>query len=64
MTKVEQLIARAYAIEEIQEKIEILKTEIKKGREEVNLSKWDKEAIEEMEKRKKMLEFIIEELAK
>lgn len=64
MTKTEQLKAKVYAIEAIEEKIEILETESKKTREEIDISQWDKEAIKEMEEKIKMLEYIIEELAK
>lgn len=65
MTKVEQLKARAYTIVRVEEMIEAMKEENKKAEEDKeNLMDWEVERIEDNKEKIRMMEFIIEEIAK
>lgn len=65
MTKVEQLKARAYTIIRLEELIEATKEENKRMEEDKeNLMEWEKERIEDNKEKIRMMEFIIEEIAK
>lgn len=66
MTKVEQLKARAYVIELLEEQIERLEKtkELYSGDKLENLGEWEIRELTEGENKIRMLEYIMEELAK
>ena len=65
MTKVEQLKARAYTIVRLEEIIEATKEENKRAEEnKEDLMDWEVERIEDNKEKIRMMEFIIEEIAK
>ena len=65
MTKIEQLKARAYTIVRLEELIEATKEENKEAEEnKENLMDWELERIEDNKEKIRMMEFIIEEIAK
>lgn len=72
MTKVEQLKARAYAIDILEEKAKQLKDQIKYTAdcieeakiEGVEPSSWDLQNLEETKRELQMVEYVIEEIAK
>lgn len=72
MTKVEQLKARAYVIEILEEKAKQIKDQIKYTTECIEESKkegeepsnWDLQNLEATKKELEMIEYIIEEIAK
>lgn len=65
MTKVEQLKARAYTIVRLEEIIEATKEENKRAEEnKEDLMEWEIERIEDNKEKIRMMEFIIEEIAK
>lgn len=72
MTKVEQLKARAYAIDILEEKAKGKKDQIEyitdcieeSKKEGENPSNWDLESLETAKKELQMIEYIIEEIAK
>lgn len=65
MTKVEQLKARAYVIVRLEELIEAMKEENKRAEEnKEDLMEWEIERIEDNKEKIRMMEFIIEEIAK
>lgn len=65
MTKVEQVKARAYTIVRLEEFIEAMKEENKRAEEnKEDLMDWEIERIEDNKEKMRMMEFIIEEIAK
>lgn len=65
MTKVEQLKARAYTIERLEEIIEATREENKRMEEnKEDQMEWEMERIEDNKEKIRMMEFIIEEIAK
>lgn len=65
MTKVEQLKARAYTIVRLEEIIEATEEENKRMEEnKEDLMEWEMERIEDNKEKIRMMEFIIEEIAK
>lgn len=67
MTKVEQLKAKMYAIEILEERLKLneeTEESIMNRNKEDDIMDWEVEAIEEARNRIQQLEYIIEELAK